>query len=225
MTGSSAAIPTNRVLPEAGKRSHFATRAIHAGQAPDPTTGAVMTPIYTTSTYAQESPGVHKGFDYGRSAQPDAVRLRALRGRSGRRHGRVRVRLRAWRPSPPCSNCWSPARTCWSCDDLYGGTYRLFERVRRSQRGADLHLRRSVRSSRVRGGDPPEYADDLDRDADQSVAEAGRSGGDRAAGAPSTSVLAWPTTRSPRRTSSGRSTLGFDIVVHSSPSTSTAIRT
>ncbi len=48
----------------------FATRAIHAGQSPDPTTGAVMTPIYTTSTYVQQSPGVHKGFDYGRSHNP-----------------------------------------------------------------------------------------------------------------------------------------------------------
>src|SRR6185369_15572474 len=56
-------------LTEARKTS-FATRAIHAGQAHDPTTGAVMTPIYATSTYAQQSPGVHKGFDYGRSHNP-----------------------------------------------------------------------------------------------------------------------------------------------------------
>ena len=54
----------------ADDRLHFATRAIHAGQSPDPTTGAVMTPIYATSTYAQQSPGVHKGFDYGRSHNP-----------------------------------------------------------------------------------------------------------------------------------------------------------
>jgi len=45
----------------------FGTRAIHAGQAPDPTTGAVMTPIYYTSTYAQQAPGVHKGFEYSRT--------------------------------------------------------------------------------------------------------------------------------------------------------------
>src|SRR5260370_17522379 len=48
----------------------FATRAIHAGQEPDPTTGAIMTPIYATSTYVQESPGKHKGFDYARSINP-----------------------------------------------------------------------------------------------------------------------------------------------------------
>src|SRR5215207_7398724 len=48
----------------------FATRAIHGGQAPDPTTGAVMMPIYATSTYVQDSPGVHKGFEYSRTQNP-----------------------------------------------------------------------------------------------------------------------------------------------------------
>jgi cystathionine gamma-lyase len=52
------------------KQLEFATRAIHAGQAPDPSTGAVMTPIYATSTYVQESPGKHKGYDYARSINP-----------------------------------------------------------------------------------------------------------------------------------------------------------
>src|SRR5579872_6009680 len=58
-------------LPMTQTKNHqLGTRAIHAGQSPDPTTGAVMMPIYTTSTYAQQSPGVHKGFDYGRSHNP-----------------------------------------------------------------------------------------------------------------------------------------------------------
>src|ERR1700683_1541084 len=53
------------------EKSHgFATRAIHAGQVPDPSTGAIMTPIYQTSTYVQESPGKHKGFDYARTKNP-----------------------------------------------------------------------------------------------------------------------------------------------------------
>src|SRR5581483_3455730 len=52
------------------KPKGFATRAIHVGQEPDPTTGAIMTPIYATSTYVQESPGKHKGFDYARSINP-----------------------------------------------------------------------------------------------------------------------------------------------------------
>src|SRR6186713_3577899 len=52
------------------KEQGFATRAIHAGQQPDPSTGAVMTPIYATSTYAQKSPGVHQGYEYSRSQNP-----------------------------------------------------------------------------------------------------------------------------------------------------------
>src|SRR5262249_16208436 len=58
-------------LPWSMKKEYeFATRAIHGGQQPDPTTGAVMTPIYATSTYVQESPGKHKGYDYSRSINP-----------------------------------------------------------------------------------------------------------------------------------------------------------
>ena len=51
-------------------KTSFATRAIHAGQSPDPTTGAIMTPIYASSTYVQDSPGVHKGYEYSRTANP-----------------------------------------------------------------------------------------------------------------------------------------------------------
>ena len=51
-------------------KSSFATRAIHAGQSPDPTTGAIMTPKYASSTYVQDSPGVHKGYEYSRTANP-----------------------------------------------------------------------------------------------------------------------------------------------------------
>ena len=57
------------------KQKEFATRAIHAGQEPDPTTGAIMTPIYATSTYVQTSPGVHKGYDYARTANPTRAAL------------------------------------------------------------------------------------------------------------------------------------------------------
>src|SRR3546814_3850097 len=56
--------------PRTRNRPAFATRVIHAGQAPDPSTGAIMPPIYATSTYVQESPGVHKGYEYSRSQNP-----------------------------------------------------------------------------------------------------------------------------------------------------------
>ena len=58
-------------------RHGFATRAIHAGQEPDPSTGAIMTPIYATSTYVQTSPGVHKGYDYARTGNPTRTALEA----------------------------------------------------------------------------------------------------------------------------------------------------
>jgi len=57
-------------MADATNRPGFATRAIHAGQEPDPTTGAIMTPIYATSTYVQSSPGVHQGFEYARTQNP-----------------------------------------------------------------------------------------------------------------------------------------------------------
>src|SRR5262252_5247467 len=61
----------SRITYMSDNKSHrFATRAIHAGQSPDPSTGAVMPPIYVTSTYAQMSPGVHKGYDYSRTRNP-----------------------------------------------------------------------------------------------------------------------------------------------------------
>ena len=56
-------------------RHHFDTRLIHAGQEPDPSTGAIITPIYQTSTYVQESPGVHKGYDYSCSGNPTRADL------------------------------------------------------------------------------------------------------------------------------------------------------
>ena len=58
-------------------RAGFATRTIHAGQSPDPTTGAIMTPIYATSTYVQESPGVHKGYEYSRTQNPTRLAFEA----------------------------------------------------------------------------------------------------------------------------------------------------
>src|SRR5213596_180920 len=57
-------------MTDSKNRLAFATRTIHAGQSPDPTTGAVMVPIYQTSTYAQESPGVHRGYEYSRTDNP-----------------------------------------------------------------------------------------------------------------------------------------------------------
>ncbi len=88
----------------------FATRAIHAGQPPDPATGAVITPIYATSTYAQESPGKHKGLDYGRSHNP--TRYAYERCVADLEAASTASRSpRAWRRPARCSSFWIRART------------------------------------------------------------------------------------------------------------------
>jgi cystathionine gamma-lyase len=70
------------------KDLHLETLAIHAGQAPDPTTGAIMTPVYLTSTYVQDGPGVHKGFEYSRTRNPTRDALQGcLAALEGARHG------------------------------------------------------------------------------------------------------------------------------------------
>jgi cystathionine gamma-lyase len=79
------------------------TRAIHAGQSPDPSTGAIMTPIYATSTYVQQSPGVHKGYEYSRTQNPTRMAYeRCIADLEGGRQGYAF----AWPPRVPCST-WS----------------------------------------------------------------------------------------------------------------------
>ncbi len=113
----------------------LATRVIHAGQEPDPSTGAIMTPIYQTSTYVQQSPGVHKGFDYARSVNPtrSAFERCVADLESGTRGFAFSSGLAAMGTVLEALD--SGAHVVAS-DDLYGGTFRLFERVRR--RSANL---------------------------------------------------------------------------------------
>ncbi len=115
----------------------FSTRAIHEGQYPDPTTGAVITPIYATSTYAQEAPGVHKGFDYGRSHNPTRFAFeRAIAALEGAKFGfAFSSGLSA---AAAVLEVLEAGSHIVSVDDLYGGTYRLFEQVRKQSTG--LHV-------------------------------------------------------------------------------------
>jgi cystathionine gamma-lyase len=118
-------------------RQAFATRTIHAGQEPDPSTGAVMPPIYATSTYAQESPGVHKGFEYSRTHNP--TRFAYERCIADLENG---VRGFAFASGMAATGTVLDLLPAGShvvaMDDLYGGTYRLFERVRRISAGLDF---------------------------------------------------------------------------------------
>jgi cystathionine gamma-lyase len=119
------------------QKRHIATRVIHGGQAPDPATGAVMPPIYATSTFAQESPGVHKGLDYGRSHNP--TRWALERCVADIESGGAAYAFASGLAAIAAVLELLPAGShIVAGDDMYGGTYRLFERVRRASAGHDF---------------------------------------------------------------------------------------
>ncbi|OHB75966.1 MAG: cystathionine gamma-synthase [Planctomycetes bacterium RBG_16_59_8] len=106
----------------------FATKAIHAGQSPDPTTGAIMTPIYQTSTYVQESPGKHKGYDYARTNNPTRAALEA--NLAALEEGKYGVAFGSGcAAANTVMNLLKSGDHVVSCRDLYGGSYRLFTKV------------------------------------------------------------------------------------------------
>src|SRR5689334_14033139 len=109
------------------KKLNLATRVIHAGQIPDPSTGAVMTPIYATSTYAQESPGKHKGYEYSRTHNPTRAAYEECISdlESGTRGFAFASGMAAIATVLELLN---PGDHVIAVDDLYGGTYRLLER-------------------------------------------------------------------------------------------------
>jgi len=115
----------------------FATRCIHAGQTPDPTTGAVMMPIYATSTFAQESPGVHKGFEYARSQNPTRMAFeRCIADLEG---GSAAFAFSSGlAASATLLDTLEHGSHIVASDDLYGGTRRLFEKVRKQSAGLDI---------------------------------------------------------------------------------------
>src|SRR5512142_2150117 len=123
------------------KKSHskhgLGTRAIHAGQSPDPSTGAIMVPIYATSTYVQSSPGVHKGYEYSRTQNPTRMAYeRCVADLEGGKAGFAFASgLAAAATILDLLDCGSHVI---AMDDLYGGSYRLFERVRRRSAGLDF---------------------------------------------------------------------------------------
>lgn len=106
----------------------FGTKAIHAGQEPDPTTGAVMTPIYQTSTYAQESPGKHKGYAYARGKNPTRSALeKCLAALENAKHGLCFSS--GMGATDAVIKLLRPGDEVITGNDLYGGTYRMFVKV------------------------------------------------------------------------------------------------
>lgn len=130
-------------------KHRFGTRAIHAGQTPDPSTGAIMTPIYATSTYVQESPGVHKGFEYSRTQNPTRFAYERCVAdlEAGTRGFAFASGLAAM--STILELLDSGAHVLAS-DDLYGGTFRLFDGVRRRSAGLDFSFVDMSRPEEIR---------------------------------------------------------------------------
>ena len=125
----------------------FATKAIHAGQEPDPSTGAIMTPIFQTSTYAQAGLGEHKGFEYARTQNPTRSALEAcIAALEDGQNGLAFASGMA--AETAILSLLSAGDHIVSCDDLYGGSYRIFERVMR---------RYNVDTSYVPAGDIAAY--------------------------------------------------------------------
>ncbi len=119
------------------KQLALGTRAIHGGQSPDPTTGAVMTPIYATSTYAQSSPGVHQGFEYSRTHNPTRFAYeRCIASLEGGSRGFAFASGLA--ATSTLLELLDSGDHVIAMDDIYGGSYRLFEGVRRRSAGLDF---------------------------------------------------------------------------------------
>jgi cystathionine gamma-lyase len=117
-------------------RLGFATRCVHAGQQNDPTTGAVMMPIYATSTYAQSSPGIHKGFEYARTQNP--TRMALERCVADLENGSAAFAFASgMAATATLLECLEKDSHVVIGDDVYGGTRRLFDRVRRHSAGIE----------------------------------------------------------------------------------------
>ncbi len=124
-------------MPNKKPVTGLGTRAIHAGQSPDPSTGAIMTPIYATSTYVQSSPGKHQGYEYSRTQNPTRMAyercVAALEGGvAGFAFGSGMA------ASSTVLELLDAGSHVIAMNDLYGGTYRMFERVRRRSAGLDF---------------------------------------------------------------------------------------
>ena len=124
-------------MKDTNKKLGFSTRAIHAGQSPDPATGAVMPPIYAVSTYAQESPGVHKGYEYSRTQNPTRMAWeRCIADLEGGTRGFAFASGMA--TTATLLELIDSGNHVLAMDDLYGGSFRLFERVRRRSAALDF---------------------------------------------------------------------------------------
>ena len=199
--------------PKRPNRPGFATRTIHAGQSPDPSTGAIMPPIYATSTYVQESPGVHKGYEYSRSQNPTRMAYeRCVADLEGGTAGFAFASGMA--ATATILDLLDSGSHVVAVDDLYGGSYRLFERVRRRSAGLRFSFADVSDPARLEAAITPETrliwvespTNPLLKLVDlEAVARIGRARGILTA---CDNTFATPWTQRPLE-------LGFDLVMHS----------
>lgn len=192
----------------------FDTRAIHGGQQPDPLTGAVMPPIYATSTYRQQSPGVHQGYEYGRTHNPTRQAYeRAIADLEGGAQGYAFSSGLA--AMATLLDSLPQGSHIVAGDDLYGGSYRLFERVRKVSAGLQVTYVDSSEAANVRAALRPETrliwietpSNPLLKLTDlQAVGRIAREHGQALAVADNTFASPW---------SQRPLELGFDVVMHS----------
>ena len=147
----------------------FATRVIHGGQRPDPLTGAVMPPIYATSTYVQSSPGVHKGYEYSRTANPtrDALQAAVADLEGGYAGFAFASGMAA---TATILELLDAGSHIVAMHDLYGGSYRLFENVRKRSAGHDVTFADLTDPAALERAITAQYPHAVGRDADQSAA-------------------------------------------------------
>jgi cystathionine gamma-lyase len=136
-------------------RPGLATRAIHAGQSPDPATGAIMPPIYQTSTYVQDSPGIHKGYEYSRSQNPTRMAYeRCIADLEGGTRGYAFASGLAGIAT--ILELFDSGAHIIASDDLYGGSYRLFKRVRERSAGLQFSFIDMADPARIEAAIRPE---------------------------------------------------------------------
>ena len=124
-------------MNDRNKKQGFSTKAIHAGQQPDPSTGAIMTPIYASSTYVQQSPGVHQGYEYSRSHNPTRKALEDCI--AALENGSTGYAFASgMSATATVLELLDSGDHVIAMDDLYGGTYRLFENVRKRSAGLEF---------------------------------------------------------------------------------------
>ena len=146
----------------------FATDAIHVGQEPDPATGAIVAPIYQTSTYVQEALGKNKGYDYARTEHPNRRALERTVAQASKAAARPTFLPPAWPAIDAMFRLLRPGDHAILSEAVYGGVYPADDAIPAASFGLEFSFVDTSQSPKPSRGHPPQHAHDLRRDAHQS---------------------------------------------------------